>query len=113
MRRLAELLAELQPLTEDWVAAELVRPARVEGEWQFSDADCARVRLIWQIRYDLGVEAETVSLVLSLLDQLYATRAQLNALGAAVAEEPDAVRRAIASRVAAVFGGTPPSGSTA
>jgi chaperone modulatory protein CbpM len=41
------------------------------------------------------VEEETIPLVLSLLDQLYALRRQMNALTAAIREQPDDVRQAI------------------
>jgi chaperone modulatory protein CbpM len=59
-------------LTHDWI-----RPARQHGEPVFSDADIARIRLIQDLRATLEVEEETLPIVLSLLDQLYATRRQL------------------------------------
>lgn len=107
MRTLAELLTELPSLDANelqaWVESRWVRPARVGAEYQFSDADVARVRLIWQIRYELGVEAETIPLVLSLLDQLYAARAQLHAFGHIVAEQPMEVRQVIEERFIAAI----------
>jgi chaperone modulatory protein CbpM len=59
-------------LQHDWI-----RPARPHGEPAFSDADIARIRLILDLRATLDVEEETLPIVLSLLDQLYATRRQL------------------------------------
>jgi chaperone modulatory protein CbpM len=59
-------------LREDWI-----RPVRSQGEPAFSDADIARIRLILDLRATLEVEEETLPIVLSLLDQLYATRRQL------------------------------------
>jgi chaperone modulatory protein CbpM len=64
-----ELLAFL---THDWI-----RPARQHGEPVFSDTDIARIRLILDLRATMDVEEETLPIVLSLLDQLYATRRQL------------------------------------
>jgi chaperone modulatory protein CbpM len=74
-----------------WVAPE--RPA--EAEPTFSDLDVARVCLICDLRHDLAIEEETMPLVLSLLDQIYALRRQINALTGAIREQPEEVRRAI------------------
>jgi chaperone modulatory protein CbpM len=76
-----------------WVAPE--RPAGEAAEPAFSDIDIARVRLICDLRHDLAVEEETMPLVLSLLDQLYAMRRQMKALTGALQRQPDDVRRAI------------------
>jgi chaperone modulatory protein CbpM len=74
-----------------WIAPE--RPA--DAEPAFSDLDVARVCLICDLRHDLEVEEETIPLVLSLLDQVYALRRQINALTGAIREQPEDVRRAI------------------
>jgi chaperone modulatory protein CbpM len=74
-----------------WVAPE--RPA--DAEPAFSDLDVARVCLICDLRHDLEVEEETMPLVLSLLDQVYALRRQMNALTDAIRQQPDDVRQAI------------------
>ncbi|MEM7022777.1 MAG: hypothetical protein AAF637_09295 [Pseudomonadota bacterium] len=77
-----------------WVAPQ--RPAEQHAaEPVFSDIDIARVRLICDLRHDLAVEEETMPLVLSLLDQLYALRRQMNALGGAVQRQPEEVRRSL------------------
>jgi chaperone modulatory protein CbpM len=75
-----------------WVEPE--RPSERE-EPSFSEVDIARVRLICDLRHDLAVEEETVPLVLSLLDQLYALRRQMRTLTGAVRQQPDEVQRAI------------------
>ena len=77
-----------------WVVPE--RPALdPSAEPAFSDLDVARVCLICDLRHDLAVEDETVPLVLSLLDQLYAMRRQMTALRGALQQQPEDVRRAI------------------
>lgn len=77
-----------------WVVPE--RPAdEARAEPAFSEIDIARVRLICDLRHDLAVEEETMPLVLSLLDQLYALRRQMRALSGALQRQPDDVRRAI------------------
>ena len=82
-----------------WVELGWVAPERVGDEARaepaFSDIDIARVRLICDLRRDLAVEEETIPLVLSLLDQLYAMRRQMRALTGALQRQPDDVRRAI------------------
>ncbi len=59
-------------MRDDWV-----RPAQLHGEPLFNDGDVARIQLIMDLRATMDVEAETLPILLSLLDQLYATRRQL------------------------------------
>ena len=61
----------------------------------FSDLDVARVCLICDLVHDMAVEEESMPLVLSLLDQVYSLRRQLNAVTSAVQRQPEDVRRAI------------------
>jgi chaperone modulatory protein CbpM len=77
-----------------WVVPE--RPSLDESaEPAFSELDVARVCLICDLRHDLAVEEETVPLVLSLLDQLYAMRRQMNLLRGALQQQPEDVRRSL------------------
>jgi chaperone modulatory protein CbpM len=79
-----------------WVELGWVTPERRErDEPAFSDLDVARVCLICDLRYDLAVEEETMPLVLSLLDQIYTLRRQMNALTGAIRQQPEDVRQAI------------------
>ncbi len=57
-----------------WIAQSWVRPAGPPEAPEFQDVDVARVRLIVELRRDLGVNDEAVPVVLSLLDQLYRER---------------------------------------
>ena len=81
MITIAGLCAAIPGLTEDdlrrWMDQDWVRPDRRAGEPAFRDIDVARIRLIVELHTALEVEEPTVPLVLSLLDQLYATRRQL------------------------------------
>ncbi len=78
---LAAVCTTVPGLTEDtlhgFMRLDWVRPAHTHGEPVFSDGDIARIRLILDLRATLEVEEDTVPIVLSLLDQLYATRRQL------------------------------------
>ena len=79
-----------------WVELGWVTPERREREEPaFSDLDVARICLICDLRHDLAVEEETMPLVLSLLDQIYTLRRQMNALTGAIRQQPHEVRDAI------------------
>jgi chaperone modulatory protein CbpM len=78
----------------------MIRALEMEGRREadepvFSDLDVARVCLICDLVHDMAVDEETVPLVLSLLDQVYALRRQMNALTGAIQRQPEDVRRAI------------------
>jgi chaperone modulatory protein CbpM len=60
-----------------WLEQDWIRPERREGEPAFREIDVARIRLIQELHIDFEVDEPTLPLVLSLLDQLYATRRQL------------------------------------
>ncbi len=91
-----------------WVERGWVVPERPgidpSAEPAFSELDVARVCLICDLRHDLAVEDETVPLVLSLLDQLYAMRRQMTALRGALQQQPEEVRRTIMELVEAARG---------
>ena len=100
MRTLSEVVLTVERIDRvelaRWVELGWVAPiGRERGEPAFSDLDVARVCMICDLVHDLAVEEETVPLVLSLLDQVYALRRQLGALTAAVQRQPEDVRRAI------------------
>ena len=79
-----------------WVELGWVTPEQREREEPaFSDLDVARICLICDLRHDLAVEEETMPLVLSLLDQIYTLRRQMNALTGAIRQQPEDVREAI------------------
>jgi len=80
---------------EAWIREELVVPRQEAGTSLFSDMECARVRLICTLHYDLEVGADTLPLVLSLLDQLYETRQRLFALTAAVTAQDKNIQAGI------------------
>jgi chaperone modulatory protein CbpM len=63
-----------------WIAQEWVRPRRQAGEPVFEEIDVARVRLIVELRDELDVGEPAIPVVLSLLDQLHATRARMRQL---------------------------------
>ena len=60
-----------------WIDNAWVRPDGQPGQYRFHDIDVARLRLIVELRDDLGVDEAALPVVLSLLDQLYETRRRM------------------------------------
>ncbi len=99
MMRVDDLVAAIAALQrhdlEAWIREELIVPRRDAGTLFFSDMECARVRLICTLHYDLEIDSDTLPIVISLIDQLYDTRQRLLSLTAAVAAQDNTVQAAI------------------
>ena len=95
-----ELVAAMEHLEADalqrWIDLGWVRPLKDGEDVRFDVADVARIRLICDLHYELRIEESSVSVVLSLMDQLYAARRDLRTLATAVKAQPHNVREAIA-----------------
>ena len=72
-----------------------VVPDEQAGMRRYLDIDVARVRLIHELRSDLGLDDEAVSVVLSLIDQLHTLRHELACMADALRKEPEETRRRI------------------
>lgn len=93
---LSETLHDLDPgEIERWIAQDWVRPDGEPGHWRFRDIDVARLRLIQELRYEVGVEEAGLPVVLSLMDQLYDSRNQLRLLRDALDRMPDEARQTV------------------
>jgi chaperone modulatory protein CbpM len=99
MMRVDELVEAIFALErsdlEAWIREDLVTPLHEAGTLLFTDMECARVRLICTLHYELEIDVETLPVVLSLVDQLYDTRQRLLSLTAAIAAQDHAVQAAI------------------
>ena len=99
MMRIDELVEAVSALQrndlEAWIREELVAPQEEAGTLVFPDMECARVRLICTLHYDLEIDAATLPVVLSLVDQLYDTRQRLLSLTEAVAAQDKDIQAAI------------------
>ena len=99
MLHLTAVVAQFPDLGEaellDWIQRGWVRAERQEPDWLFEDIDVVRVRLVYDVRYVMGVTDDAMPLVLSLLDQVYGLRAQMRAVARAVERQPEGVRDAI------------------
>jgi chaperone modulatory protein CbpM len=78
-----------------WVAEGWVRPAQGAQGPLFDELDLARVRLVCDLREEVSLPAESLPVVLSLLDQVHGLRRQLRGLAGAVERQPEEVRRAV------------------
>jgi chaperone modulatory protein CbpM len=92
-----------------WIESGWVLPAGGDDGQRFDSADVARVRLICDLHYELQIEEDSLSVVLSLLDQLYTTRRALQMLMAAVQAQPQDVR----NRITALISTTEPQPGSA
>jgi chaperone modulatory protein CbpM len=69
-----------------------VHPNRKRKVWYFEEIDIARLQLICHLTQDIEVNDEGMDIVLSLLDQLYGTRAHVQKLTHAIAQQPQQVQ---------------------
>jgi len=69
---------------ETWIAAGWLIPPKTDPELAFSDIDVARAQLIRDLREDLGVNDEGISVVLHLIDQVHGLRRSMQELLAAM-----------------------------
>ena len=81
-----------KPVIEEWIDAGWLKPITENNIHYFEEIDIARIQLIYELYYHIMVEPDTMPLVLSLLDQLYGTRARLKQLVSAVEKQPDDVK---------------------
>lgn len=69
---------------ERWIDNQWLNPEGTAGHYMFYEIDEARVKLITELKEDMGIEEEYMTLILSLLDQLYTARRQMHYLRQAV-----------------------------
>lgn len=84
-----------------WVEQQWLLPLRDEGGFSFSDADLARARLIADLSDGMGIDPESMPVVLSLLDQVHHLRRQVRTMAGAMLELPDEARAALCRRLLA------------
>jgi chaperone modulatory protein CbpM len=103
-RELVDMVERLEAdALRQWVVLGWIAPGTSDAGFTFDEVDVARVQLICDLRYDLEVEVQSVSIILSLIDQLHDTRRKLRAFAAAVEEQPEDVRKRFAARLRAML----------
>jgi chaperone modulatory protein CbpM len=100
----AELIRLVQGLSDAELGmclkAGWVVPAESGPTRRYLDIDVARVRLIHELRGELGIDDEAVPVVLSLIDQLHTLRRDLACLGEAVRAQPEEIRSRLLADIA-------------
>jgi chaperone modulatory protein CbpM len=88
-----------------WIEAGWLMPRHSFGGEEFAPVDLARARFVGDLRDDIGVNDEAVTVVLNLVDQIHGLRRVLRSLLASLSAQPEAVRRNIATHAKAAAAG--------
>jgi chaperone modulatory protein CbpM len=96
MRRKEFLLATRleQGILETWLAEGWLSPRSKDGNLSFSEIDVARVQLIRDLA-ELGVNDESIPIVLNLVDQVHGLRWTMRQLLVKIRAQPGETRRQI------------------
>ena len=79
----------------NWVERGWVIPDTAETGFVFHAIDIARVRLIHDLRRDMDIGEDAISLVLSLLDQVYELRSRMKSMLHVLESQPQDVQAAL------------------
>lgn len=100
----AEVLEHLAVLTRPrltaWVEARIVQPVQSDAGPLYREVDLARLQTLCDLAFELGTDEDHLAVMMDLIDRLHALTAQMDALMAALAAEPDEVRARIRSVIA-------------
>lgn len=95
LKTLDDLVTEFDVTASEitiWIEQNWVLPSEQDGQYHFDEDDFARVKLIAELRRDIGVNEEAMPVVLRLLDQVYGLRRALEQLNDAIQELPQDAR---------------------
>jgi chaperone modulatory protein CbpM len=91
-----EIVATVTRLTRrelvQFIEGDLVRPERSGGGYVFRRVDVARLELLCDLSQDLDLDETALGIVISLIDQLHATRQELAAVAHAIDALPTDMR---------------------
>src|SRR4029078_3051718 len=100
MMRIQAVVALFPDLDEaeltTWIEQHWVQPEHLLDHGHvFRDIAVERIHMIYDLRHRLDVHEETMPLVLSLLDQVYELRRNLQAVTRALDNQPGEIRAAV------------------
>jgi chaperone modulatory protein CbpM len=99
------LRARLDPKTlEAWIEAGWLQSRPSGTQERFSEIDLARARLIRDLKQDMGVNDEGITVVLDLVDQIHGLRRTLRSLLAAICMQSERTRRRITAKMREAMG---------
>ena len=94
-----EVLATIARLTPDrlsvYLAAEIVIPEQTEQGLVYQSIDVARLELACELHDQYDMEADALSMMISLIDQMHGLRAELREVLNAVEAQPEPVRQQV------------------
>lgn len=102
LKSVNDLVAEFDVTASEitiWIEQNWVLPSEQDGEYHFDEDDFARVKLIAELRRDIGVNEEAMPVVLRLLDQVYGLRRALEQLNSAIQELPEDAREMLEEKL--------------
>ena len=82
-------------MLEEYIEREWLRPISYHKQWHFEEIDIARLRLVYHLKQEININTEGMDVVLSLLDQLYGARTNMQKLLQAIARQPQSVQTEI------------------
>ncbi len=92
-----ELIEAITRLTSDrlteYLAAEIVIPEQSDQGVVYHSIDVARLELACELHEQYDMEADALSMMISLIDQMHGLRAELREVLNAVEAQPDPVRQ--------------------
>ncbi len=92
-----ELIATITRLTSDrlteYLAAEIVIPEQSAQGVVYRSIDVARLELACELHEQYDMEADALSMMISLIDQMHGLRAELREVLNAVEAQPEPVRQ--------------------
>jgi chaperone modulatory protein CbpM len=92
-----ELIESITRLTSDrlteYLAAEIVIPEQSDQGVVYHSIDVARLELACELHEQYDMEADALSMMISLIDQMHGLRAELREVLNAVEAQPDPVRQ--------------------
>ncbi|MBO9413162.1 MULTISPECIES: hypothetical protein [unclassified Ruegeria] len=93
----SEVIATVTRLTSarltEYLAAEIVIPENTEQGLVYHSLDVARLELACELHDQYEMEADALSMMISLIDQMHGLRAELREVLSAVEAQPEAVRQ--------------------
>ncbi len=92
-----ELIEAVARLTSDrlteYLAAEIVIPEQSDQGLVYHSIDVARLELACELHEQYDMEADALSMMISLIDQMHGLRAELREVLKAVEAQPEPVRQ--------------------
>ncbi len=100
-----ELVATVVRLTPErlteYLAAEIVIPQQSEQGMVYQSLDVARLELACELHDQYEMEADALSMMISLIDQMHCLRAELREVLNAVEAQPNTVQENLAKAIGA------------